>query len=730
MSQPALPTSQAPAAPAPQGTPGAAPQSQAAAIAEKLRGVAVGLRPDLRVSRHLQQGEIRYILQEATSFQNHQLTVEDYGVLVRVHPEKPLGQVFKELVDEGCLQSADEEGFYRFVLSLHQLGFLTLPLGDDKLLFRRHQAKKQAKRRALWSALFYCQVPLVNPDAFLDRTMRFARFLFTPWAFLAWCALIAVAGTLAIRHHQELWTPIADLLSAGNLPFLWITLVVLKVFHEFGHAYACKNFGGSVPEIGLSLMLLTPLAYMDASASWGFPRKRDRIVVTMAGMYVETILSAIALLVWLMTDHHILKPLAYNVFLLSGLTTILMNLNPLMKFDGYYAASDILEIPNLRGRAVSYTLGLFKKTVLGKLAKPSEETLGRRVLFVFFAVGVAVYRVTLVLGMAVTIAHQFLVAGLLLAGIYVAQQIWQTVVKSQKWLWTSPECAPVRRRAIVAAVALLVLPACFAVLVPLPRDVSATAVVGKEIESELSAETPGFLASVAAQEGDVVASGQGVAALENLEVAQARVQAEEAFEAARIRFEVARGGAPSRVREEEEKLALYSESYRLHQRATDLLTLRPRIAGTLLRMFEPRDVGRYVTPGETVGLVGAGRWAVRAFLTEEEVARTSPSEGHSIEFRSTADPSCSLKGFVVRVTPANLQSAPVQQLTASGGGPISVDPATGRSADTRFEVVAVLDDAGAQNIRHGMTGRLWIPCERELAVRLLYRNLLRFLQEF
>ena len=133
----------------------------------------------------------------------------------------------------------------------------------------------------------FLRVPLWNPDAFLDRTVGLAKSLFSRPAFLFWALLLLSAGVILIRRWGELTEPLQGLLAAGNLPLMWITLVVLKVFHEFGHAYACKHYGGQVPEMGAYLIVFTPCAYMDATASWGFTSKRERLMEKILDHLVE-----------------------------------------------------------------------------------------------------------------------------------------------------------------------------------------------------------------------------------------------------------------------------------------------------------------------------------------------------------------------------------------------------------------------------------------------------------
>ena len=192
---------------------------------------------------------------------------------------------------------------------------LSLPFVDDKILYKRHQAKQGAKAKRLIMAPIFSRFPLVNPDEFLDRTAAYLRPLFTWWAFAAWLALVVSAGCVAVSNADRLAGPLNSILAAGNLVAMWMTLIVLKLMHEFGHAYACKIFGGHVPEMGVFLIAGTPCAYVDATSAWGFAKKRHRLIVSLAGVYVELAVASAALLAWTTVTDPMLSSLAYNVAL-------------------------------------------------------------------------------------------------------------------------------------------------------------------------------------------------------------------------------------------------------------------------------------------------------------------------------------------------------------------------------------------------------------------------------
>ena len=404
-------------------------------LADTLRSVHVGLRKDLQVSRHVFRGAVSYIVRDPMTFQSQRLDLGDYELFVSVHTSSSLFEIFNSLVERGKLSKGDEERFYQFVLSLHRLGFLRLPVSDDKLLYQRYLVRQRAKRREKLMGFLFLRIPLWNPDAFLDRTIHRARPLFGTPALILWTLLMISAGYVAAVNWHELLRPDQGVLVAGNLPLLWVTLIVLKILHELGHAYACKHYGGHVPEMGAYLIMFTPCAYMDATASWGFSRKGERLIVCFGGMYVESFIAAIAVFVWAATEQSLIHSLAYNVIFLASVVTILFNINPLMRFDGYYILSDLVEIPNLRQRSTRHVLSVLKRLLLG--LKAATESGGRRLRATLLTYGVALsmYRAALLVTIAAVLIFKLHTVGLLLGGGFLAATGIGIVRSLMKYLW-------------------------------------------------------------------------------------------------------------------------------------------------------------------------------------------------------------------------------------------------------------------------------------------------------
>ena len=175
--------------------------------------------------------------------------------------------------------------------------------------------------------------------------------------------------------------------------WLAITLCVTKILHEFGHGLSCKHFGGECHEIGVMFLVLTPCLYCNVSDSWMLPNRWHRAAIGAAGMYVELVLASICTFIWWFTEPGPLNYICLNVMFISSVSTVMFNANPLLRYDGYYILSDILEIPNLRQKASTILNRKLGKWCLG-LEEPEDPFLPKRKqwLFATYTVASAIYR--------------------------------------------------------------------------------------------------------------------------------------------------------------------------------------------------------------------------------------------------------------------------------------------------------------------------------------------------
>jgi putative peptide zinc metalloprotease protein len=663
-----------------------------------------GLRPrvanHVTVSRHRYGSQSWYALSDPLSGRVHRVTPAAYLFAARMDGKRTVDAIWQEMVAEMDTEAPGQEAIVSLLMQLHGADLLTgdIPPDAAELLVRRDRLRRSVWLRNVRSPLSM-QIPLLDPDRFLTRTMPLLRPLFSWAALIGWLMLMTAAGMTIGQHWAELTDNIIDrVMATEGLLAMALCYPIIKVLHELGHGYTAKRFGCEVRQMGVMLLVLFPVPYVDASPSAALASKWQRAGVAAAGIIVEVTLAAIAALVWASAEPGLLRAVAFNVMVIGGVSTVLINGNPLLRFDGYYVLSDVIEVPNLAQRSIRY-LGhqveryVFRVPGIGRFnAAPYE-----RFAMLLYAPTSWGYRLLVMLGIATFVASHYFVVGVGIAIFTVVmglllplgKALWR-VMLGQRYRLCRGRAAGLTFGAIaVAAVAILAVPA--------PVHTTAEGVIWVPQEAIVRAGTDGFIRSVAPEAGTQVMPGTTLVVLEHpiaeakLNVTAARVQELEAkynaewvddkIAAQVTKFELA--GA---------KAALVREQYRISQQAIVAAS-----GGTFNTVRPASDmVGRYVKDGEIIGYVtpSAGRIA-RVVVPQSDIELV---HGRLVDVLiRLADRHTDLASHVVRAVPAAETNIPSQALTTANGGTISTDPRDSKGAkafERLFQCDLALPDGG------------------------------------
>ena len=289
---------------------------------------------------------------------------------------------------------------------------------------------------------------------------------------------------------------------------MWLVYPVVKIIHELGHGFAVKRWGGEVHELGIMMLVLMPVPYVDASAASSFRSKHKRMLVGAVGIIVELLLAAVALIIWLNIQQGLVSDLLFNVMLIGGVSTLLFNGNPLLKFDGYFVLSDAIEIPGLGVRGNKYYGYLIQRYVFNVQSLESPITAaGEQRWFIVYSAAAFVYRLFLMVVITLFVAQQYFFIGVTLA-------IWalfmQAVLPVYKWfrhLFSSPVLMQRRERAIAVTTVFIVSVMAVIFTIPVPLNTVTEGVVWLPEKSHVRAKADGFVESVIVKPGDMVSKG-------------------------------------------------------------------------------------------------------------------------------------------------------------------------------------------------------------------------------
>ena len=676
------------------------PSPDASNVSEVLADVIVEVRRDLEITRQLFSGQPLYIIRDEVSFQSRSLTALDYRIFSSLDGKRTCAENFNRLVSQGVLEASREEEYYAFLIALHQRGLLNLPISDGQRLYDKYQKRVAAARKGRWLQLLCYKLPLWNPDHWLTQNLSWLRMPFSRFFVLTWFISAIIAITLVIARWDEFVSPLASVLAMQNLPLLLLLLCVLKAWHELGHASACKLWGASVPEVGVLLIVGSPCAYVDASAAWGIPGKSRRILVTMAGIYFESIVAIISVAVWVFAESLTVRSVAHHIILLSTLTTLIFNAKPLMRFDGYYALSDLLETPNLRQRASQAVMAMVKWVCLGIHSAPQAKSWGDFAGLVLFGLASNLYRVMIVLGIVALLAFKLPVIGIAAGAIYVAAGCASGLFKLLGYLTKSPETKQLSVR--VRAAALVACSACVAgIWIPVPFPTSIQGVVTQQFESVVRAPQSGFVRELLVAEGEQVQEGQPLVQLrdELLELSAERATSKLFVSRALYRASNIQDPVQAALRRSELANAIADASHM--RRSVDQLVLRSPQSGKIVQFSLLQEQDRRVQAGEPLMRIASGTWQLRCVATQAELHRIAPQVNETIEISFPWDQQRRYPGRVYAVAPCGSPVINDLELTHVGGGSIPVNPVEQKADQPYFLITVDMDDLPPGAQRHG-----------------------------
>ncbi|MEM6550615.1 MAG: PqqD family peptide modification chaperone [Planctomycetota bacterium] len=658
------------------------------------------LRSTVQCGRQQYRGRQWYVVMDPSNNQHFRLSAAGYRFVGLLDGRRSIQDAW-EAVQEQLEDEAPTQGeALRLIGQLHTSNLLDHELSPDAgRMFERRQKRIRKEVGGYLKNLLFARVPIWDPDRFLNRWLPAVAWLFGPVGWVLWAGLLVLGGWSLLGRFDELWAQTGNVLAPQNLIWLYVCLVGIKLLHELGHAFACKRFGrrrhgqGEVHTVGIMLMVLTPVPYVDATSAWTLPSKWQRAFVGAAGMYAELAVAAVAAVVWSQTaDGTLAHALAYNLIFIAGVSTILFNANPLIKFDGYYILSDVIETPNLYQRAQQYMTYLIRRYVYGvrQLINPAAGgNLKERFWFVVFGLASLAYRLFLGVVIIMFVADKLFFIGAIFVILALVGYLVIPSIKLVHYLSASPEPARVRGRAVLATVLMIGGPLLVLGWVPVPDRPRALGVLEPARLVTVHAEAEGFVESIAGSDAEVSAGGVLVSAANpRLDAEVLELEARQALLEARYRRAVVE--EPIQRQVIAEQLAATRDLLAKARERRASLVMTAGFAGTWTPALDDDVQGHYVRRGEPVGVLAeTGRLTVRVAADQFEGPRLLQAD-HRVEVRPTDQPDRGFSGRVVQAMPAGQRRLPSAALSEAAGGQIATDPTDPQgttAAEPYFEIV-------------------------------------------
>ena len=631
------------------------------------------LREELRLlpaaANH--DGSPAWMVQDPVNNRFFRIGWMDFEILLR-WSQRSAKAIAQSISEETTLtiDDSDVAALLQF-LEQHSLLQANSPNAVDRLRRLSAQMQKNPYEWLLHNYLFF-RVPLIRPQLWLARLMPFVRWLFTPATAMAMVFLTVTGVFLATRQWETFVSTVVEHLTWQGFLGYAVALVLAKTLHEVGHAVTATRYGVRVAHMGVAMLVMFPMLYTDTSESWKLTNPRQRLAIASAGIITELAIAGLATLAWSLAPEGALKNALFFLATTSWVLTVLLNVSPFMRFDGYFILTDILDFPNLHERAGSLARTWLRRTLLGFEEPWSERTPGHGNAFlIIFALFTWLYRLVLFLGIALLVYYFcFKVLGIFLMLVelvwFIGRPVWNEL---RVWRERKAEIKLSRKRIGWALLAGFLLVG----LVPWQTSIHGIGWVHPERQQIIYSPLAGKLVSLPTDNHTAqrVQQGQVLFALESPDLRLGQQKATDQA-SARARELLGLSGLPDG---EERRSQLQTQQNRylaeasLYQGEQSRLQVAAPFAGVLRDMDPQLAPGVWVQPRQPLAMVvDPSRWTVETYIAEADVARVRV--GDKVRAFMGLRSLKAYTGQVQEVDTARTTVLPHTILDAKSGGPI------------------------------------------------------------
>ena len=734
-------------------------------VSASSRPLSVRCRPDLTSRKQFYHGSPYWIVKEPVGLNYFRFQEEEFAILQMLDGQTSLDEIKEKYESQFPPGKISVEEIARFVGNLFQSGLLMADVGGQgKQLITRREERQRKQLLATLSNVLAIRFKGIDPERLLNWLYPKTHWLFSPIT-VGLCLTLGFAALLLVGVQWETFQaklPSFHTFFAGkNWIWLGLTLAVTKVLHEFGHGLSCKHFGGECHEMGVMILVLTPCLYCNVSDSWMLPNKWHRAAIGAAGMYVEVVIASLATFCWWFTEPNtIINQVSLSIMFVCSVSTLLFNGNPLLRYDGYYILSDILEIPNLRQKSSAILNRKLGALCFG-IEAPEDPFLPKKKQgwFALYSIAAVVYRWLIVFGILFFLYKVFegtgfevigqIIATFALYGLLV-QPVWKLI----KYLSVPGRIHSMKTPNLLGTLAVVAVLLAFLLFVPLPHHVICPLEIQPHQAARVYIEVPGILSERFVKAGSVVEKGQTLAKLDNLDIQLETVRLKGELlvleeEITHLHFErnQSRGEAARRANNEllaaEERKSSALE--RLNQQKEDLsrLTLLAPRAGYVFAPpfksgqatvegllptwsgspLQEKNMGAILQTSELFCQIGDTK-EMEAVLAIDQSDRNFVATGQTVEIIINHLPDKTFDSQIEQIATTEMTDPPIRLTDRAGGELMTETGPRGREQlmSTTYQARVLLDDP-EHLLRVGLRGQAKIHTERRTLGSRIWRLL-------
>lgn len=729
-------------------------------VASSRRTLDLRLRPDLIIRQHSYQHKSSWVVKDPLSLRFFRFNDEEHAIASLLDGKHSLEEIKFEFERRFAPTRVTIERLWQFIASLHQGGLLLADTGGQGLQLKKRRDDKK-RRETTQAVLRPLSVKFrgINPDPILNVIYPWIRWIYSP--ITVWlCISVMVSALLLVTIQYDVLASrlpsFHEFFSFQSAIWMMLALSLSKVIHEFGHAFTCKHFGGECHEMGMMFLVMTPAAYCNVSDAWMLPNKWHRIAISVAGIYSDLMIASIATFLWWFSGPGLFNHFCLNLMFVCSVSTLLFNANPLMRFDGYYVLSDLVEIPNLMQKSAGVLNRVLSKVCLG-IDPPPDPMLpqSNQAFFAMYSIAAALYRWVIVISISMFLTQVFKPYGLqifgqMMAVFAIGGMVIRPAFKLYKFLRAPGRWKNVKKPRLMSTLAVIAGMVAFICCVPLPHRVMCPLDIRAKDAIPVYIDEPGILAAVHVRSGQPVAPDTLLAELRSaeLELQLSRLTTSKRSLERQLeqlhRQSFSDPSSAGEIVETQASLAAVDNQIELAEAKQHRLKIKAPAGGVVLSppdsggqgngdglparsgsLIREQNVGTSVQAGELLCLLAqSGTMEAVVLIDQSQVEFVRV--GQPVELNFMHLPGTRFSGVIERISNEDLERTPIHLTTKGGGDVVTTTDSSGRERpQSSMYAARVRINEGSQLLRVGMRGEAKIAAES----RTVWQRVSRVLQQ-
>lgn len=653
-------------------------------------------RPQLKTHVTVQPQRYRdqtwYLLINETNGNHFRINQVAYQFLGRCDGRFSVQQVWDSMLESLGDSSPTQDELIRLLGELDQKDLIRYEAMPDVAgMFRRKQEKTKHERMAFINPLSF-KLPMWNPSKFLDKTSWLQTLIFNPVTLIIWLIIVMLALLSAASHWDELRQHASSYMGTPLYLFLaWASFPFIKTLHEFGHALAVRYWDGQVKETGVTFFVFTPAPYVDASASSAFRSQYQRIIVGAMGMMVELLIAAIALAIWFSTQPGFIHALAFVILFVCGVTSLLFNGNPLVRFDAYHILCDTFDLPNLAMRSKTFWTNLINRLVLGtKNTIPMSLAAGERKWLIAYAPMSLIYSLIVISYIIFWLGSKSFILGLLLAFFAIVSMLIKPLFSIIKGIIASTRIGAPRRRATLIIGSTLLIAVALIGFLPVPFSTNAQGVIWLPEQARIRPATQGFIQQILVKHNAQIQANQVILVLSDPSLIAKRDNLKSQLSGMHVdQYNLLSQDINRATSMSEQIEKVGAELKRVEQQISDL-DVRSQVSGRLVMPHQDDLIGSFVQQGTVLAYVlNKNIIKVRAAIPEPS-ANLVRDNLIGVQVRTADNLNQVLDANLSMDTPAVTHTLPSVAMGDHGGGMYATDPSD-KNGLTTIDPLVLID---------------------------------------